>query len=157
MRIERYKGVEIHHDAMKDEFYTQIVINKREGKRDEVIKGTRLQSVRDSIDKFLNTAAKKPIIQKAWLISKNDNEKYEPVDIILINLISGDIQVRKKDGKMEVVEKKSYYGPRLFLSCKENDAMVKALQQKLDQIEKIRKEFSCTSGKLIPLKEEHFM
>ena len=65
MLIENYKGIDIFHNAQKDEFYTTIIVRKSSiGKKDEVISSPRLQRTRDDIDKFLNTAAKKPVVKK---------------------------------------------------------------------------------------------
>lgn len=157
MLIETYKGVSVFHDAAKDEFYTQIVINKRSGKSDEFIKGGRLGAIRDNIDKFLNTAAKKPIITKAWHKGRYETDKYEKVDIIIMNAISNTVMIKFEDGKTKSLSFLGYNREGgLFLSCKENDEIIKNLNKKEQEIAKIKKETSCTSGKLIPLKSEHF-
>lgn len=157
MLIEKYKGIDVFHDAAKDEFYTKIVINKRQGKSDEVIKGGRLGAVRDNIDKFLNTAAKKPIIKKAWYKGRNDYDGYQKVDVIVYNAISGSIMVEFEDGKIKFTSVGQYRDEKLYICCKENDAIVANLQKKQAEIDKIKKETSCSSGKLIPVKPEHFL
>ncbi|MFM2456622.1 hypothetical protein QU896_29330, partial [Citrobacter freundii] len=87
--IENYKGIEISHDAVKDEFYTNVIIRKSStGKKDEYITAPRLQRVRDSIDKFLNTAAKKPVLKKAWYKGRYESDGYKLVDILIYNSIS---------------------------------------------------------------------
>lgn len=160
MLIELYKGIQIFHDATKDEFYTQIVINKRSGKKDEYIRGGRLGGVRDSIDKFLNTAAKKPVIKTAWIKGKYEYDRYEKVDVIILNAIINSVVVKDKNGKLkDAVIDSSRYGrdDKLYLCCKENDAIIANLNKKQEEIEKIKNETSCSSGKLIPLKSEHFV
>lgn len=159
MLIENYKGIEIFHNAEKDEFYTKVVINKRSGKSDEYIKGGRLGSIRDNIDKFLNTAAKKPVLKAAWMKGKYE-EVFEKVDIVILNAITNSVMVRGKDGKLkDAVIEGGKYGreDRLYLVCKENDAIVSNLNKKHQEMEKIKHETSCSSGKLIPLKPEHFV
>lgn len=158
MLIENYKGVEINHNATADEFYTNIVLLKgTNGKKDQYIRNGRLQATRDMIDKFLNTAAKKPVLTKAWYKGKYDSDEYEKVEVILRNEISGDIQI-KNDGKIYNLNKngcRSEQG-KLYLSCKENDAIIAILKKKEAEIEKIEKEVRCTSGKLIPFVAGHF-
>jgi len=155
MKIENYKGVDILHDAKKDEFYTNIVIRKGEfGRKSELISAPRLQKTRDEIDKFLNTAAKKPVLKKAWL---RYHETYEKVEVVLFNSISETTQIKKSDGRTELLKEASYRNDeKLFLSCKENDSIIEVLNKKQKEIEKIRKEISCSGGKLIPLSKVHF-
>lgn len=157
MLIEIYKGVEIFHDASKDFFYTKIVINKRQFKKDEVIQAGRLQATRDEVDKFLNTSAKKSAIKKAWL--GRERESFELVEIFCLNAITGEVMVKTKDGKVKNASlgHTGYREERLFLQCKENDAIIANLQKKAAEIEKIKKETSCSSGKLLPAKPEHFV
>lgn len=160
MLIENYKGVEIHHNATSDEFFTNIVILKGEfGKKDQVIRNGRLQATRDHIDKFLNTASKKPVVPKAWYRGKYNSDNYEKVDVILISNITDTIQI-KRAGKILTVGKDRHRNNEqgnLYLCCKENDAIISNLNKKQKEIEKIEKEISCSSGKLIPFsKEEHF-
>jgi hypothetical protein len=161
MLIENYKGIEIFHDANKDEFYTKIVIRKSSnGKKDEFISFPRLQRTRDELDKFLNTAGKKPVVKKAWLKLESRNGyncSFEKVDVVLYNSISQTTQIKKSDGKLETL-KKTYYSSdsKLFLCCKENDAIVASLIKANSEIEKIQKSVSCGSGKLIPMLDEHF-
>lgn len=160
MLIENYKGIEINHNAAKDEFYTNVIIRKgSNGKKDEYIGSPRLQRVRDDIDKFLNTAGKKPVLQKAWHKGKYDSDTYKLVDIIIHNAISNTVMIQEKDGKPTSValNDNGYRSDsRLFLSCKENDAIIANLIKKEAEINKIKKETSCSSGKLLPLKMEHF-
>lgn len=159
MLIEIYKGVEINHDAAKDEFFTKIVINKRSGKPDEVIRGGRLGKVRDEVDKYLNTAAKKPIVKRAWYKGKYADDPYEKVDLTCLNTITGTVMVTTKDGKVKhtSVSDQRYRDDRLFISCKENEAIIANISAKEEQIRKIKNEISCSSGKLIPCKPEHFI
>lgn len=156
MLIENYKGIDICHDAGKDIFYTSIVINARATKKDEVISGPRLQRIRDDIDKFLNTASKKPVLKKAWLKDRSDN--YALVDIILFNSISQTVMVSDKDGKIKTIKLSPMWtsDDKLLLSCKENKAIIANLIKKKAEIDKINKETSCSRGKLLPLKLEHF-
>lgn len=159
MLIEIYKGIEINHNAVKDEFYTNVLIKKAGiGKKDEYITGPRLQRVRDDIDKFLNTAAKKPTVKKAWYKGRGSNSNYTLVDIIIYNAISGEVMVQEKNGRPVYVKLESNYRPdeKLYLSCKENDAIIALLVKKQAEIDKINKETSCSSGKLIPLNGSHF-
>lgn len=159
MLIEIYKGIEIFHNAVKDEFYTTVVINKRSGKPDEIIKGGRLGVVRENLDKWLNTAAKKPIVKLAWYKGKYDYDPYEKVEVIIFNAITNSGMVKGKDGRLKEVpiSPDRYREERLFLSCKENDAIIANLNKKREEIEKIKEEISCSSGKLIPCKPEHFL
>lgn len=157
MLIEIYKGIEINHNANTDEFYTSIIINTKSNGKKEYITAGRLQKIRDDIDKFLNTAAKKPFISKAWKKGKYNSEKYELVDIIILSAITGGITY-KQDGRLETTGTHRYSSddPKLFLKCKENDAIIENLNKKQAEINKIEKEISCSSGKLLPLKNEHF-
>ena len=157
MLIENYKGVDILHDANKDEFYTSIVIKKGSGSRkNEYIKASRLQKIRDDVDKFLNTSAKRPILKKAWL-KESYGSTYKLVDVILFNSISNSIQVRDNDGNLKTITLNDYNRKGdLYLDCAENKANILLLNKKHDEIKKIEKETSCTGGKLIPLKTEHF-
>lgn len=156
MKIENYKGVDIFHNATKDEFYTSLVIRKgSNGKRDEVVQAYRLQRIRDDIDKFLNTAAKKPVLKKAWLL--RSSEVFEQVDVIMYSTISGGVMVRDKAGKMVSIEKDKWTESyKLYIACKENDSIIATLNKKNAEINKIKKETSCSSGKLIPLTAVHF-
>lgn len=152
MLIETYKGVQIHHNAELDEFYTNIVINKKSNGKKEFIRAGRLQKTRDEIDKFLNTAAKKPAVQKAWL-RKDDH--FELVDVILYNNISKKFMIKKaKSQKPEELGERRYGSEQLYIKSKENDAIVHDLIKKNAEIEKIKKTTSCAMGKLIPLSEE---
>lgn len=157
MLIENYKGVDILHDATKDEFYTSIVIRKgSHGRKDEYIKAARLQKCRDEIDKFWNTSGKKPILKKAWL-RKYDNGDIKPVDVVLYNAITGDIQVRDSDNNLTTITTNGYRNKgTLFLDCAENKANIQLLNKKYNEVKKIEKETSCTGGKLIPLTVNHF-
>ncbi len=156
MKIENYKGIDIMHDAKRDEFFTKIVIrNGSYGKKDEVIKSPRLQKTRDEIDKFLNTASKKPVLKKAWH-REYDSYLYVKVDILLFNMISNNFQISFNGRILSFNINKYSDDKKLFICCKENDAIVKSLNDKIEQIKKIEKEKSCSSGKLIPLKMEHF-
>lgn len=159
MLIEIYKGIEIFHNAAKDEFYTNVVINKRSGKSDETIKGGRLGAVRENLDKWLNTAAKKPIVKMAWYKGKYENDGYEKVEVVIFNAITNCGMVKGKDGRLKEVSISGdrYREDRIFLSCKENDAIITNLNKKKEEIEKIKQETSCSSGKLIPCKPEHFL
>lgn len=159
MLIENYKGVDILHDANKDEFYTSIVIrNGRGSKKDEYIRSGRLQKTRDEIDKFLNTSSKKPVTKKAWLRGAYDSDNYKLVDVVLYNAISGSVQVRKEDGALVTINFDSYSRSKgtLYLDCTENKANISLLNKKMNEISKINKEISCTGGKLIPLTVAHF-
>jgi hypothetical protein len=160
MLIENYKGIEINHNAAKDEFYTNIIIRKgSNGKKDEYITSPRLQRVRDDIDKFLNTAAKKPVLKKAWYKGKYESDAYKLVYVIIHNAISDTVVVQEKGGKPVSVALNDNgwrNDSKLFLSCKENDAIIANLIKKEAEISKIKKETSCSSGKLLPLKMEHF-
>lgn len=160
MHIETYKGVQIHHNASKDIFYTSLVIlPARNGKRDEVIENPRLQATKDAIDKFLNTAAKKPAIQKAWYRQYEDSGPYEKVEVILFNSINDTYIIRKADGKTVTMKKEynsGYDRGSLYLACKENDAIIATLNKKEIEKQKIKKEVSCMAGKLIPVTKEHF-
>lgn len=158
MKIENYKGVDIWHNASSDEFYTTMVVLKgQHGRKDECITGGRLQKVRNDIDKFLNTAAKKPVMKRAWLKSKYEGGEYELVDIIIYNAISDSVHIRYKNGRTENLGKSEYNSEkRLFISCKENDAIVSGLNKKIREMAKMKKEMSCPGGKLIPLCAEHF-
>lgn len=159
MLIEVYKGIEIFHNAVKDEFYTTVVINKRPGKSDETIKGGRLGAVRENLDKWLNTAAKKPIVKLAWYKGKYEYDPYEKVEVVVFNAITNSAAIKGKDGRLKevLVAKNGYLDERIFLACKENDAIIANLNKKREEIEKIKKETSCSSGKLIPCKPEHFL
>ena len=158
MQIENYKGIAIMHNATKDEFYTNVVIRKSSnGKKDEYITAPRLQRVRDDIDKFLNTAAKKPVLKKAWLKGRYDSDGYKLVEIILHNSISKTVMLQDKEGKTITTNIESRYNDdKVYLSCKENDAIIADLNKKIADIEKIEKTLSCSRGKLIPLLNEHF-
>ncbi len=158
MQIENYKGIAIMHNATKDEFYTNVVIRKSSnGKKDEYITAPRLQRVRDDIDKFLNTAAKKPVLKKVWLKGRYDSDSYKLVEVILHNSISHTVMVKDKEGKVSTIGLNEYRSDdKLYISCKENDAIIANLVKKNAEIEKIKKETSCSGGKLIPLKLEHF-
>ena len=161
MLIENYKGIDIFHNAQKDEFYTTIIVRKSSiGKKDEVISSPRLQRTRDDIDKFLNTAAKKPVVKKAWLIGESrygSKDTFEKVDVIIYNSISQTTQIKKADGKVETLKKPNYSNDsRLYLCCKENDIIVANLMKANAEIEKIQKTVSCSSGKLLPMIEEHY-
>ncbi len=153
MLIENYKGVEIHHNGTSDEFYTDIVINTTHNGKNEYIRNGRLQKTRELIDKFLNTASKKPQMQKAWLKENND---YTLVEVILFNKISGCYMFKRsaKD-RPEELGKKAYRGQQLFIKSKENDAIISALKKSQSEISKIEKTISCSAGKLIPLSEEY--
>lgn len=153
MLIETYKGVQIHHNGHTDEFYTDIVINTTHSGKKEFIKNGRLQKTRELLDKFLNTASKKPIIQKAWL---NEGDEYILVDVILFNKISGCFMFKRSEkDRPEELGKKAYRGQQLFIKSKENDAIISELKKKQSEISKIEKAVSCSSGKLIPLSEEY--
>jgi len=155
MLIETYKGVQINHDAKVDEFYTTIVINTTSSGKKEYLRGSRLQKLRDGIDKFLNTAGKKPKIQKAWL---RRDDTYQLVQVVLYNNISKRFMIKRsdKDRPEELGSSSSYRrSEQLYLCCKENDAIVAQLQKAQAEISKIQKTVSCSSGKLIPLSEEH--
>lgn len=157
MLIENYKGVDIRHNAAKDEFFTNIVINKKSNGKKEFISFPRLQKTRDEIDKFLNTAAKKPVLKKAWMRGRYDNNFYELVDVILLNTISKQVVVKNKEGRETHIELSKYDDDyKIFLSCKENDAIIKTLNEKLKAIAKIEKETSCSGGKLIPFTMDNF-
>jgi hypothetical protein len=158
MLIENYKGIDILHDANKDEFYTSIVIRKGSGSRkDEFIRSGRLQKCRDEIDKFLNTSGKKPVLKKAWHRGRYESGDYRLVDVILYNAISGDIQVRDSDNKLITISKDSYRSNgTLYLDCVENKTNIALLNKKIQDVKRIEKETSCTVGKLIPLTVEHF-
>lgn len=158
MLIEIYKGVEITHNATKDIFSTTLVINQRHSKGDEVIGGPRLQKVRDDIDKFLNQVTKKPVLKKGWLKRRGDYD-YSPVEIIIYNPIPKNVMVKEiKNGQITWVKLDSNYNSdyRIVLDCKENNEIIKGLLKKHEEIEKIKKEVSCSSGKIIPLTIEHF-
>lgn len=159
MLIEIYKGIEIFHNAAKDEFYTNVVVNKRSGKPDEVIKGGRLGAVHEILDKWLNTAAKKPIVKLAWYKGKYEYDPYEKVEVLIFNAITSSAMIKGKDGRLKEVSisPDRYRDERIFLSCKENDAIIANLNKKREEIEKIKRETSCSSGKLIPCKPEHFL
>lgn len=153
MLIETYKGVEIHHDGHTDEFYTNVVVNTTLAGKKEYIRNGRLQKTRELLDRFLNTAAKKPQMQKAWL---KEDSQYTLVEIILYNKISGTFMFRRSpNAKMEELGKKAYRGQQLFIKSKENDAIISELNKKNGEIAKIEKTISCSSGKLIPLSEEY--
>lgn len=154
MLIETYKSVQINHDAKLDEFYTSIVLNTTSKGKKEYLRGGRLQKLRDGIDKFLNTAGKKPVVQKAWL--KRD-ETYSLVEVVLYNSISKKWVIKKSDkDRPEELGGGSYRrSEQLFLKSKENDAIIANLQKAQAEITKIEKTVSCSSGKLIPLSEEH--
>lgn len=160
MLIEKYKGIDIKHDAAKDEFFTNIIIRKGgNGKKDEYISAPRLQRLRDELDKFLNTAAKKPVLKKVWAKGKYDSDQYKLAQVILFNSITGQVIIKYDDGNTKPVylTGNSYSrDEKLFLSCKENDSILKLINQKLAAIKAIEKELSCTRGKLIPLELEHF-
>ncbi len=159
MLIENYKGIDINHDAKKDEFFTNVVINIKSNNKKEFICSGRLQKIRDDIDKFLNTATKKPVLKKAWIKGRYESSAYEPCEIILYNMISKTVIVKIKDGKEKTIrisDYGNYNDEKLLISCKENDAIIKNLNEKQKEIEKINKEVSCSSGKLLPLKLEHF-
>lgn len=159
MLIEIYKGIEIFHNAAKDEFYTKVVVNKRSGKPDEVIKGGRLGSVHEILDKWLNTAAKKPIVKLAWYKGKYEYDPYEKVEVLIFNAITSSAMIKGKDGLLKEVSVSPAWprDERILLSCKENDAIIANLNKKREEIEKIKRETSCSSGKLIPCKPEHFL
>lgn len=162
MLIENYKVIDINHDAAKDEFYTTIVIRKSTtGKQDEYIRGGRLQNTRDQIDKFLNTASKKPVLKKAWLRGRYNSSGYEQVNVIVYNKITNYVVVSKEgDSKqINIALSNQNYGDRnkLYLDCKENAAIISTLKKKEEEKRKIEKETSCSSGKLIPLTLEHFV
>lgn len=160
MKILNYKGVDVNHDASSDKFYTNIIILKaNNGRKDQCISGTGLQAVLDSIDKFLNTAGKKPVLPKAWLKGKYDSDAYEEVEVVLYNTISGVVHVRNKNGKVSTVlfDRHNYKREgTLYLKCKENDTLISTINKKNEAVKKIEKEVNCTSGKLLPLNLEHF-
>jgi len=161
MLIENYKGIDINHDAKKDEFFTSVVIRKDEDeKKNEYIGGQRLQKVRNEIDKFLNVAAKKPVLKKAWYRGKYQSDKFEPVEIIVYSTITSLVTFKKKGSDrlstVKLTDMQRGSSEMLILSCKENDAIIAAMQKRDKEIEKIVKETSCASGKLIPLTLEHF-
>jgi len=160
MLIETYKGVQVFHNASKDEFYTHLVVIATKGdKKDEILKHQRLQGMRDMIDKYLAVSTKKPTIPKGWYKGKYSSDPYEKVDVILYSTISDTVIVRKANGK-EVQMKKGYSSGydegSLYLACKKNEALIKAIVEKQKSIDKIKKEVSCTSGKLLPFTKEHF-
>lgn len=152
--IEIYKGIQIFHNAEKDQFETNVVASVTNGKTEYVCAG-RLQKTRTEIDKHLNTTIKKPAVKKAWLKSRG-YDTYEKVDVIMFNVLSSEYLILI-DGKQRSV-KPSQWSDRdeLFISCKENDAIIKSLNEKHSVISKIKKEISCASGKLIPMTKEHF-
>lgn len=154
MLIETYKGVEILHDAKLDEFYTNIVVNTTINGKKEYLRNGRLQRLREALDKFLNTAAKKPAIQKAWL---KDGDDFELVDVILFSNISKTFMIKKsaKDRMEEFGPRRYGRSAQLFIKCKENDAIVSAIQKANKEKDKIERAVSCSSGKLIPLSEEY--
>lgn len=161
MLIENYKGIDINHDANKDEFLTSVVIRKgQDGKKNEYIGGQRLQKVRNEIDKFLNVAGKKPVLKKAWYRGKYQNDKFEKVEIVVYSTITSLITFkmvgseRLSTAKLSDMSKGT--SELLILSCKENDAIIAAIQKRDKEIKKIENETSCSSGKLIPLSLEHF-
>lgn len=159
MLIENYKGIEIFHNASSDIFYTTIVIRKgTNGRKDEFLSFPRLQKTRDEIDKFLNTSAKKPILKKAWYKGKYDSDGYKLVEVVVYSDISQTVTIKGKDVREEKIDlKDEYYNNiKLFLHCKENDAIISNLIKKKSEIDKINKEISCSGGKLLPLKLEHF-
>src|SRR5688500_13988840 len=150
MLIENYRGVNILHDATKDEFYTNLVIRKGTmGKKDEYITSGRLQKIRDIIDRFLNTASKKPVVKKAWLKSKYESDGYKQVDIVLYNAISNTVLVKETDGKTQTINLNDYHerNGKLYLDCQENTTNISLLNKRNNEIKKIEKEVSCTGGK----------
>jgi len=161
MLIENYKGIDINHDASKDEFTTNIIILKGTGgKKDEYIKNGRLQKVRDDIDKFLNTAGEKPVLQKCWT-RRYDNDLFKLANIIIFNKISNQaiIQIENDSNLLTVKMGTGYYNNsdhKAWIQCEENDSIIDNLNSKREEINKINKEVSCSSGKLIPLSPDHF-
>src|ERR1700748_1905212 len=146
MLIEVYKGIEINHNAEKDIFTTNIVVFKAHiAKKNEYINGPRLQKVRIEIDKFLNTSAKKPVLKKVWIKGRYESSPYELREIIIYNPISNTVMVRGKEGKIAnlTLQGKGYNEEKIFLSCKQNDLIIKNMNAKTLEIEKIKKETSC--------------
>jgi len=156
MLIEIYKGVQITHNSAKDEFHTDIVVNKKLNGKKDYIKHSRLQAVRDEVDKYLNTAAKKPILKKGWIKGRHE-DSWKSVDIICYNSISGEVIIKDENKQREIKLPGQYSDDRIVISCKENDAIIANLNKKSAEIERIKKEVSCSGGKLIPLKAEHFI
>lgn len=161
MLVENYKGIEINHDAVKDEFLTSVVIRKGDDKRpSEYLRNFRLQKLRDEIDKFLNVAAKKPVLPKAWQKGKYDSDPYEKVSVIIFNTISGTITTKNDKGRLDNIVLNPDYrtnNGKLFLSCKENDLIMDSIAKKKDAIKKLEAEINCAHGKLLPMKPEHFI
>lgn len=158
MLIENYKGVSIFHNQKTDEFYTNLVINKTHNGKKEVIQNGRLQKTRELIDKFLAVSAKKPAIKKAWLKTENHYgpSEFELVDVVIFNNITKNFVIKKQNETRleELGQRRSGRSSQLFIKCKENDAIIKDLQKRGAEYEKMRKASSCAEGKLIPLSEE---
>lgn len=160
MLIEIYKGVSIFHDAAKDEFYTSVCLSPKGQLKKEYIRAGRLGKIRSDIDKYISVIGQKPLMPKAWARASDSEEEFQLVEVVSFNALSQDIIYRKKgDSKTETRSLEGRYGRDVsfYLSCKENDLIVVALNKKAAEIKKIRDEKSCSSGKLIPLKPEHFV
>ena len=160
MKIENYKGIDIFHNAEKDEFVTKIVVLPN-SKKDSTIRNGRLQKVRDEIDRFLNTAAKKPVLKKAWVWKDkyNDESGYVKADILIFNCLTNNATIQREGFKAtEDFNLTPYWNSdkKVFICCKENDAIIAQMNKDFEAIAKIKKQRSCASGKLIPLAIEHF-
>jgi hypothetical protein len=158
MLIEIYQGVSIKFDANKDEFYTDIQISPKGKAKKEYIRAGRLGKVHSEIDKYLSVAKQKPLMPQAWILCRNSEGKYELVDVISYNSLSNQITFKRKDSQEPETKGMNggYKDDMFFLSCKENDAIVTNLNKKAKEIQKIKNEVSCSGGKLIQLKPEHF-
>lgn len=156
MLIEIYKGISIYHNAEKDDFYTDIVINKKYNGNKEYIRKGRLQQLRNEIDKFLNVASKKPVLKKAWLSDGNTEETFELVTIILYNAITKCVRILRDNGRTSDIETVGYKSDKLFIKSRENDVVISAINARTKAIEKIKKETKCSRGKLIKVELEHF-
>lgn len=161
MLIEIYKGIAINHRADIDEFYTDV-INSIIRDKPNVIKAKRLQKIRDEIDIFISVNGYTPIVKKVWY-RQNNNELFKLTDVLLYNAITKQAEIKREGNTNLIVNMannmystNSGRNANAYIQCEENDAIIKMLNEKQEQINKINSEISCSTGKLIPLKPEHF-
>lgn len=149
MKIEIHKGIVIHYDPLTNEYYTEVVIRKKQPRKSQYTRSKQLQRIRMDIDRFLAVVAKKRDHSKVWVKGAYEDSRYHLSEIIFQDKTAKLLTLRTKTGRISTISLSDYKfdQPKVFANTTSNRktiAIMEADQKNVEYYRQRRREQKLT-------------
>lgn len=140
MKIEIHKGIVIYHDPKKNEYYTEVVIRKKNKSGTQYTASKFLERIRMDIDRFLAIVAKKKSYPKVWVKGAYEDSRYHLSEIIFQDKAAKLLTVRSKGRKITTIALSDFKfdAPKVFANTASNRKTIELMEEHQKNIEHYR-------------------